>query len=118
MPHNRPPFEIPPGEVAKVSIIDSSARLGNLAVSHLCKPSVDGFETLRTMPTWSFLIESPSGKKALFDLGVHVDLNKYIPRTLANIKKNSWDIKATDHAADIIRRHGVDPKEINSVIWR
>ncbi|KAJ4393092.1 hypothetical protein N0V93_002299 [Gnomoniopsis smithogilvyi] len=117
MPHNRSLFNVPPGEVAKVSIIDSSARLGNLAASHLCKPPVEGFETFKTMPTWSFLIESPSGKKVLFDLGVHVDLTKYIPRTQNNIKKNGWDIVAKEHVADIIRRHGVDPKEIDSVIW-
>lgn len=118
MPHNPPTFHVPPGEVAKVSIIDSSARLGNLAASHLCKPPVEGFETLQTMPTWSFLIESPSGKKALFDLGVHVDLTKYVPRIQNNIKKNGWDIEAKEHVSDIIRRHGVNPKEINSVIWR
>lgn len=114
----RPFFHVPSGQVAKVSIIDSSTRLSNLAASHLCTPPVEGFETLQSLPTWSFLVESPSGKKALFDLGVHVDLTKYIPRTQNNIKKNGWKVETKEHVADIIRRHGVDPKEINSVIWR
>lgn len=114
----RPPFTVPPGAVAKVSIIDSTARLGNLRASHLCKPPIEGFETLQTMPTWSFLIESPSGKKALFDLGVHVDLTNYIPRIQSYIKEYNWKIESKEPVADIIRRQGVDPKEIHSVIWR
>lgn len=118
MSRTRPSFNVPSGAVAKVSIIDSSTRLANFRASHLCKPPLDGFETLQTMPTWSFLIESPSGKKALFDLGVHVDLTKYIPRTQNNIKKNGWNVETKESVADIIRRHGVDPKDINSVIWR
>lgn len=118
MSTTRPSFNVPSGAVAKVSIIDSSTRLSNLAASHLCKPPVEGFETLQTLPTWSFLVDSPSGKKALFDLGVHVDLTKYIPRTQNNIKKNGWKVETKEHVADIIKRHGVDPKEINTVIWR
>lgn len=118
MSSTRPSFDVPPGAVASVSIIDSTTRLAYLGASHLCKPPVEGFKTLQTMPTWSFLVESPSGKKVLFDLGVHVDLTKYIPRIQANIKKNGWKVESKEPVADIIKRHGVDPKEINSVIWR
>lgn len=118
MSKTRPSFDVPPGAVAKVSIIDSTLRLSGLATEYLCKPAVDGFDVFPAMPTWSFLIESPSGKKALFDLGVHLDLSKYIPRVQKNIEKNGWKVETKEHVADIIKRHGVDPKEIDSVIWR
>ncbi|CAN8097745.1 unnamed protein product [Discula destructiva] len=117
MSGNRNPFDVPPGAVAKVSIIDSTMRLGGLDVSWLCKPAVKGFEKFPVLPTWSFLVESPSGKKALFDLGVHKDLTKYVPSIQDNITQYGWDINAQEHVADIIKRYGVDPKEIDSVIW-
>lgn len=114
----RPPFEVPAGAVAKVSIIDSTMRLSGMKPDHLAKPPIEGWEEFQTAPTWSFLVESPTGKKALFDLGVHTDLTKYIPRTQSNIKKNGWVVESKEAVADIIKRHGVDPKEINSIIWR
>lgn len=114
----KPTFDVPPGAVAKVSIIDSTLRLAGMSASWLTKPPIEGWETFPTVPTWSFLIESSTGKKALFDLGAHADLTKYIPRTQENIKKNGWKVETKEHVADIVKRHGVDPKEIDSVIWR
>lgn len=118
MSASRPPFTVPAGAVAKVSIIDSTLRLTGVAAKTVCKPPLDGFDEFPATPTWSFLIESPGGGKALFDLGVHLDLDKYAPRIQDNIRKFGWKPEAKEHVADIIKRHGVDPKEINSVIWR
>lgn len=118
MSQDKPPFEVPPGAVAKVSIIDSTVRLRKMSPSYLCKPPIEGWDEFPAAPTWSFLIESPSGKKALFDLGLHLDLTRYVPRTQDNIKKNGWKSEAKENVADIIRRHGVSPKEIDSIIWR
>lgn len=115
---SRPSFHVPPGAVAKVSIIDSTLRLGGLPASMLTKPPIEGFDIFPAVPTWSFLVESPSGKKAVFDLGVHKDVSKYIPKTQESIKKNGWKLDVKEHVADIIKRHGVDPNEIDSVIWR
>lgn len=118
MSNSRPSFDVPPGAVAKVSIIDSTLRLSGLATKLLCKPDVEGFDEFPTLPTWSFLVESPSGKKALFDLGVHVDLSRYTPNTQKRIKENGWKVETKEPVADIIKRHGADTKEINSIIWR
>lgn len=118
MSSTKPSFHVPPGAVASVSIIDSTLRLSGMAASDLCQPPIAGWEKFPTAPTWSFLVESPTGKKALFDLGVHTELTKYVPRTQDNIKKKGWNPQAKEHVADIIKRHGVDLKEISSVIWR
>lgn len=118
MSSTKSPFNVPSGAVARVSIIDSTLRLGGMAASDLCKPPIEGWEEFPTIPTWSFLVESPTGRRALFDLGAHTDLNKYVPRTQDNIKKRGWNPQVKEHVADIIKRHGIDPKEINSVIWR
>lgn len=115
---NKPPFDVPRGAVAKVSIVDSTLRLSKLKVSHLTRPPVEGFDEFPALPTWSFLVESPSGKKALFDLGVHKELRRYVPHIEKGIKERGWQVDVQEHVADTLRAHGVDPSEIDSVIWR
>lgn len=115
---NKPPFDVPPGAVAKVSIIDSTLRFSKIKANYMTKPAVEGFDELPTFPTWSFLVESPSGRKALFDLGGHKELGRYIPRVGDHIKRLGWQLDVQEDVADILRSHGVDPKEIESVIWR
>lgn len=112
------PFAVPPGAVAKVSIIDSTLRLAGLDADYLMKPRIEGFDKLSPLPTWSFMIESPTGKKVLFDLGAHRDLTRYIPRTQKFISEHGWKPDTTEHVADILRKHGMDPEEIDMVIWR
>lgn len=115
---SKPSFDVPPGAVAKVSIIDSTLRLSKLKVNYLTKPPVEGFDEFPALPTWSFLVESPGGQKALFDLGAHKDLGRYVPRIEKNIRRNGWQVNVEEHVADILQSHGVDPKEVNSVVWR
>lgn len=115
---SKPPFDVPPGGVAKVSIIDSTLRLSKLKVNYLTKPPVEGFDEFPALPTWSFLVESADGRKALFDLGVPKELGRYVPRVQENIKRNGWQVDVKEHVADTLQSHGVDPKEIDSVIWR
>lgn len=115
----RPPFDVPTGAVAKVSIIDSTMRLGNLPMAMMVKePHIEGWDVFPTAPTWSFLVESPSGKRALFDLGLHKDFDKLLPETTELLKSGKVTGEVKEHVADIIKRHGVDPETINSVIWR
>ena len=115
---NKPPFDVPPGAVAKVSIIDSTMRLSKIKAGYATKPPVEGFDDFAAMPLWSFLVESPDGRKALFDLGAHKGIERYVPSIQENIKRNGWQLDVEEHVADILKRHGVDLKEIDSVVWR
>lgn len=114
----RPPFDVPAGAVAKVSIIDSTMRLSGLPLEMMVTPLIEGWDNFPTAPTWSFLVESPSGKKALFDLGLHKDFSRLVPQIAGLIGKTNAKAEVKEHVADIITRHGVNPKTINSVIWR
>ena len=58
------------------------------------------------------------GKKALFDLGVPPDIKTYAPTILSMLDSAGWDLWAEKHVADILKANGIDPAEINSVIWR
>jgi hypothetical protein len=111
-------FDVPKGATAQVRIIDSTFRLSGMPISQLMDPPLDGLDTLPTAMTWSFLIESSTGKKALFDLGVPPDIKTYAPAILNMLEGAGWDLWAEKNVADILKANGIDPAEINSVIWR
>lgn len=111
-------FNVPSGATATVKIIDSTLRLSKLPSDYLMTPSVEGFSHMPTFTTWSFLIESASGQKALFDLGVPPDIETHSPAIIKRIKNSGWDVRAEKHVADILSENGVRLAEINSVIWR
>ncbi|KAF4961368.1 hypothetical protein FSARC_10213 [Fusarium sarcochroum] len=114
----RPQFNVPGGQTAKVSIIDSSLRLSNMPASYLLKPPMKGFETMPTVTTWSFLVESSTGKKALFDLGVPKNpLENYSPKYAKTIRESNWGVDVKANVADILKDNAVQPSEIDSVIW-
>ncbi|KIW92958.1 uncharacterized protein Z519_06807 [Cladophialophora bantiana CBS 173.52] len=70
-----------------------------------------------THPSWSFLIENPSGTRVLFDLGIAVDWRQYAPVVSRRITTNGWHITADRSVADIIEDAGVPRESINSIIW-
>lgn len=118
METNKPLFEVPPGAVAKVSIIDSTMRLSNLKAGLVTRPPVEGFDEFAALPLWSFLVESPDRRRALYDLGAHKELGRYVPTIQENVKKYDWKVEVKEDVADILQRHEIGPEEINSVVWR
>lgn len=114
----KPVFDVPPGAVAKVSIIDSTLRFSKLKVDYLMGPPLDGFDEMNGVPTWSFLIESSTGQKVLYDLGVPKDQTTYSPSIQKDIKKYGWELQVEKNVADILKENGIEPRDIQSVIWR
>lgn len=111
-------FPIPPGALASVSIIDTTFRVSNIPTIKLMKPSLAGFETLPTVPTWSWLIENQDGRKAIFDLGVPKDRQKsYAPALNARIPESA-NIAVEHEVAETLTNNGVDLADIESIIWR
>ncbi|KAB5545835.1 beta-lactamase-like protein [Coniochaeta sp. 2T2.1] len=110
-------FDVPPGATAQVSIIDTSLRLSNVAVDYLMAPPVAGFDKFVNCPTWSFLIQSSAGQKALFDLGVPPDIHTFSPAIVEHLQKSEWSIEVKQHVADILKDNGMDFSEIGSIIW-
>lgn len=112
-------FDVPRGAVAKVSIIDSTVRIGPGApAAGFVTPKLEGFDELPTLPALSFLIESPSGKKAVFDLAVPLDpLNSYPPAVLQQVEGSGFAFNIEKDVAGILKDGGVNLTSINSVIW-
>lgn len=110
-------FNVPPGAVAKVHIIDTTFRVANIPATALMKPGFPGFETLPAVPTWSFLVESSDGRRALFDLGVPKDRQeRFSPALNARIPKVA-KVTVEREVADTLTENGVELKGIGSIIW-
>ena len=80
-------------------------------------PPVPGLEKFETSPSLSFLLEHPSGRKLVFDLGIRKDYNNYSPKIAAYIPTTKYDIKVSKNVVDILEDHGIPGKEIEAIIW-
>ncbi|KAK0725112.1 beta-lactamase-like protein [Lasiosphaeris hirsuta] len=109
-------FDIPPGAAGKVSIIDSTLRASGMQDYTFVTPKLEGFDELAKMPAWSFLVESSTGTKVVFDLAVPPDL-AYAPAVIDQLKSYGWDVQIDKHVAEILTEGGVNITEIGSVIW-
>jgi hypothetical protein len=110
-------FSAPAGAIATVSIIDWALQMSNLTANTLLAPEMKGFEMMPTIAIWSFVIESPSEKKAMVDLGVPPNLNSSSPAVLNDIQLMGWNVKSQSHVADILEKRGINRTEIDSIIW-
>ncbi|GAB1316386.1 hypothetical protein MFIFM68171_06596 [Madurella fahalii] len=112
-------FDIPAGATAQVSIIDSTVRVTKVKPDFfLAGPKVDGFDELSPIPAWSFLIQSSTGQKALFDLAVPPDFTtSFAPSIVGRIGETGWSVRVEKDIADILKENSVDPSEISSIIW-
>lgn len=108
----------PPGAVAKVTIVDSTATLKGLSVPYLMGPPMPGFDTMQDMPCWVFLIESSTGQKALFDLGIRKDWRNLPPVIVDKVEKAGWTLDIPKNTIEVLQDHGVKAEEIGSIIWR
>lgn len=111
-------FDVPDGAVATVRIIDSTTSIKKLPTKALMTPEMPGLEFMPDIPTWSFLVESDTGKKALFDLGVPPDWRNFSPVIMKRLAVYGCEVYAEKHVEEILRDHQVDPSSINSIVWR
>lgn len=72
-----------------------------------------------TGPTYAFLMQHPSGKSLLFDVGIRKDWENYAPVLVENFKKKGWELGAEKNTAEILQENDVDVQggAIDTVIW-
>lgn len=112
-----PRLTVPHGDTAvSIKIIDVTT-ISDVACKHQYTPLVDGLWGFRAAPALSFLLEHPSGKKYLWDLGVASDLTTLGPQVAERLKAVVYTIKPADVADELVK-HGVPLESITGVIWR
>lgn len=110
--------ELPAGEVTvKVSLINP-VNFGPAILNRFMAPPVPGLETFKTSPSLTFLLEHPSGRKLVWDLGIRKDFHNYSKSIADHIPTTNYDIEVTKNVVDILLENGIPGTEIEAVIWR
>lgn len=84
----------------------------------ILEPAVPEHDLLRC-PAYSFLIEPPSGRKVLYDLGTRKDWDNLPPLVQGLLKHHDLSIKVEMNVAEILRESGVPVADfaIEALIW-
>lgn len=110
--------QIPPGrEIIGVKLINP-VNFGPAILNRFMAPPVPGLETFPTSPSFSFLLEHPSGRKLVFDLGIRKDFNNYSPKITEYLPSTNYDIQVQKNVVDILEESGIEAKDVEAVIWR
>lgn len=112
------PLDFPSGAVAKLSIIETGARLTSIPIAAFFGPPLEGFDVLPPSPAWSFLIESSTGRKALFDLSISKNLENSPPAIFEQMEQMKARIDAPKDVAQVLREGGIPLESIESIVWR
>lgn len=112
-----PNLHIPPSQTTvSVRIINTTSHISNIALERFVQPPIAGFTHL-SCPAYAFLIEHPSGRKLLFDLGVRKDHENFSPAIRSRIESGGWGVEVEKDVREQLEEHGVSGKDIEAVIW-
>jgi len=78
-------------------------------------PVFPHFTSMEGFPAFAFLIEHPSKRKVLFDLGVRKDFENYSPGIAKRIA--DWNITVEKDVREQLEENGVSGDDIESIIW-
>lgn len=115
-----PPLNAPASDTTvKISVIDSTLQLIGVPCNIMWTPEINGFDKVRC-GTWSFLIEHPSGRKLLYDLGTRKDWKNLPPAWRLETLLENGVMEALEiekNVADILEEGGMELGEIEGIIW-
>ncbi|KAF7949651.1 uncharacterized protein EAE97_003160 [Botrytis byssoidea] len=117
MPRPAPNLNIPPSSTTvSVRIIDTTSHISGIPLSEFVSPAISG-HTHFSIPAYSFLIEHPSSRSLLFDLGVRKDWENLAPRITERIKDGGWKVTVQKGVREQLEEHGVLAASIEAVVW-
>jgi hypothetical protein len=112
-----PDLKIPSSATTvNVRIIDTTTRIVGIPLKGFVQPEIKGFTHLKC-PAFSFLIEHPSNRKLLFDLGVRKDTENFAPRIRKRISDGGWDVVVKQGVREQLEANGVKGSDIEGVVW-
>ncbi|KAG4031518.1 hypothetical protein MFRU_009g02890 [Monilinia fructicola] len=82
----------------------------------VCRPRYSRTHPL-SIPAYSFLIENPSSRSLLFDLGVRRDWENLTPSITKRIKDGGWEVIVQKGVLEQLEEHGVSVANIEAIIW-
>ena len=113
-----PNLKIPSSQATvRVRIIDTTSQIEGIPLEPFVQPHIKGHDTIKC-PAFSFLIEHPSSRSILFDLGVKKNpLETYSPRIVDRIKSGGWKVTVEKDVREQLEENGVKGESIEAIIW-
>lgn len=113
-----PNLNIPKGSVCvQVKLIDICS-ISNVGTKSLFTPTVPAFDKISSAPSWIFLLEHPSGKKVLFDLGIRRDWDNLHSVVAERLQLGTHTIEVKKDIDKYLDECGVGKENIDAVVWR
>ena len=109
---------MPSGDTVLAVKLINPVNFGPAILERFMAPPVPGLETFKTSPSLSFLLEHPSGRKLVWDLGIRKDYGSYSKSITEYLSTTKYDIQVTKNVVDILQEHGIPGSDIEAVIWR
>ncbi|KIK54099.1 hypothetical protein GYMLUDRAFT_88244 [Collybiopsis luxurians FD-317 M1] len=99
-----------------VKVFNVSSPTTNIPAGLFLTPVKPGREKLFAV-AYSFLIEHPSGRKVLFDLGPMKDFSKLPPAMQGLLSQAGFEMSVDTDITEQLKNGGVSLGEIDTVIW-
>ncbi|KAK3311944.1 metallo-beta-lactamase superfamily protein [Apodospora peruviana] len=116
MAAKQPRVQLPAGrETVSVKMMNPTS-FGPIQMSRFMGPAAPGHKKPEWGCSLSFLLEHPSGRKLVFDLGIRKDPDNLAPKIVNYLPSTGYTIKS-QNVADILANGGVKGEEIEAVIW-
>lgn len=109
---------LPQGTEAVTVKMINPVSFGPAILERFMAPKVPGLETFKSLPSLSFLIEHPSGRKLIWDLGIREDYNNYAPSIAGYLPTTKYDFQFGSSVANTLKVSNVALENIEAVIWR
>jgi hypothetical protein len=111
-------LEIPASEVVVKTSMINPVNFGPAIIERFMAPPVPGLQTFKTSPSLTFLLEHPSGRKLVWDLGIRKDYQNYSKSISDYLPTTNYNIQVEKNVVDILEENGVAASEVEAVIWR
>ncbi|CAK7222655.1 hypothetical protein SBRCBS47491_004933 [Sporothrix bragantina] len=110
--------DIPKGSVPVTVRLINPVNFGPAIIKRFMAPPVPGTDSwVSPSPSLSFLLEHPSGRKLVWDLGIRKDYENYAPSIANYIPTTGYKFEDLRNVADILEENGVKTSEIEAIIW-
>ncbi|KAF2463901.1 Metallo-hydrolase/oxidoreductase [Lindgomyces ingoldianus] len=113
----KPVVQIPPGTASVLVKLINPVNFGPAQIQRFMAPPVPGLKTFQSSPSFSFLLEHPSGRKLVFDLGIRRDYQNYSKMIVDYLPSTEYDIDVTKNVIEILEESGVSGRDVEAVIW-
>lgn len=112
------PVQLPAGRETVVVKLLNPVNFGPAILNRFMAPAVPGLDRFKDSPSFSFLLEHPSGRRLVFDLGIRKDYMNHSPKVSEYIPTTKYTINVGKNVVEILEEGGVSPDSIEAVIWR